>query len=202
MELLLIRHGLPVRVENEDGAPADPSLSDEGRAQASQLARWIATQKIDRLYASPMRRAHETALPVADLTGIEIDLHPGVVEFDQDSAIYIPLEELKRTDYERWLELVQGGFELTVDFEAFQRTVIDAIEEIIGANAGRQVAVFCHGGVINCWASHVIGASQPFIFQPEYTSVSRFLAASSGERNLVSLNEISHLYAPDRPRGG
>ncbi len=193
MELLLIRHGLPVRVENEDGAPADPSLSDEGRAQASHLARWIATQKIDRLYASPMRRAHETALPVADLTGIEIDLHPGVVEFDQDSAIYIPLEELKRTDYERWLELMQGGLELAADFDEFQRTVLGALEEIIADNAGRRVAVVCHGGVINTWASHVIHSRQPFIFQPDYTSVSRFLAASSGERNLVSLNEVAHL---------
>ena len=113
MELLLIRHGLPMRVENKDGAPADPSLSEEGRAQAERLARWIVTEKLDRVYASPMRRAHETALPVGEATGLEIELHPGVVEFDQDSAFYIPLEELKRTDYARWLEFMQGGFELT-----------------------------------------------------------------------------------------
>jgi probable phosphoglycerate mutase len=195
VELLLIRHALPLRVENEDGAPADPSLSPEGLRQARKLAGRLAAEKLDRVYASPMRRAHETAQVFADASGHQIDLHPGVVEFDQDAAIYIPLEELKRTDYARWLELVQGGFEMTVDFEAFQRTVIAAIEEIIGANAGRRVAVFCHGGVINCWASHVVQAPQPFIFQPEYTSVSRFLAASSGERNLVSLNEADHLQA-------
>jgi probable phosphoglycerate mutase len=90
---------------------------------------------------------------------------------------------------------MQGGFELTVDFAQFQRTVVDAIEGIVAHNAGRRVALFCHGGVINSWASHVIRHSQPFIFQPDYTSVSRFLAASSGERNLVSLNEIGHLTA-------
>ncbi|MBW2416609.1 MAG: histidine phosphatase family protein [Deltaproteobacteria bacterium] len=170
----MIRHALPLRVENEDGAPADPSLSPEGLGQARKLAGRLAAEKLDRVYASPMRRAHETAQVFADASGHQIDL---------------------RTDYARWLELVQGGFEMTVDFEAFQRTVIAAIEEIIGANAGRRVAVFCHGGVINCWASHVVQAPQPFIFQPEYTSVSRFLAASSGERNLVSLNEADHLQA-------
>ncbi len=130
---------------------------------------------------------------MAALTQLEIDLHSGVVEFDQDSAIYIPLEELKRTDYERWLELVQGGFELTPDFEKFQRSVLEALESIISQNPGRRVAVVCHGGVINTWTTHVIRSRQPFIFQPEYTSVSRFLAASSGERNLVSLNEVAHL---------
>ncbi len=193
MELLLIRHGLPMRVENEDGAPADPSLSDEGRSQAERLARWIAAEKIDRVYASPMRRAHETAIPVGEATGLAIELHPGLVEFDQNSAYYIPLEELKRTDYARWLELVQGGFELAADFDEFRRTVIESLEGIIAENPGRKVAVVCHGGVINCWASRVIRSPQPFIFQPDYTSVSRFLAASSGERNLVSLNEVAHL---------
>lgn len=195
MELLLIRHGLPVRIENKDGAPADPSLSADGRSQADRLGRWLADEKIDRIYASPMRRAHETAIPAGEATGLDIELHPGLVEFDQDSAIYIPLEELKRTDYDRWLELVQGGFELTADFEAFQRTAISALEEIVSENPGRRVAAVCHGGVINCWSSHVIRSPQPFIFQPDYTSISRFLAASSGERNLVSLNEVAHLRA-------
>ena len=31
------------------------------------------------------------------------------------------------------------------------------------------------------------------IFDVYYTSVNRFLAASSGERNLATLNEIGHL---------
>ena len=73
--------------------------------------------------------------------------------------------------------------------------MIESLEGIIVENLGRKVAVVCHGGVINCWASRVIRSAQPFIFQPDYTSVSRFLAASSGERNLVSLNEVAHLAA-------
>ena len=81
-----------------------------------------------------------------------------------------------------------GGLELGADFDEFRRSVNESLEEIIAENPGRKVAVVCHGGVINCWASRVIRSPQPFIFQPDYTSVSRFLAASSGERNLVSLN--------------
>ena len=42
MDLLLIRHGLPVRVENPDGRPADPPLSQEGREQAERVAHWLA----------------------------------------------------------------------------------------------------------------------------------------------------------------
>jgi probable phosphoglycerate mutase len=53
--------------------------------------------------------------------------------------------------------------------------------------------VVCHGGVINAWTSHLLGLERIFLFEPAYTSVSRYLAASSGERSLLSLNETAHL---------
>jgi len=53
--------------------------------------------------------------------------------------------------------------------------------------------VVCHGGVINAWVSHLIGLERVFLFEPGYTSVSRFFAASSGHRTLASLNEAAHL---------
>ena len=192
MELLLIRHGLPQRVENSDGTPADPSLSPNGLKQAAAMAAHLADAGIEHIVASPLRRAHETALPLARTTGLQIEVDGGVVEFDQQSALYIPLEELKQTDYDRWLELMQGGLEMAVDFEAFRKTVVAAIEAIIARHPGKRVAIVCHGGVINSWASHILKTPAPFIFQPDYTSINRFLAARSGERNLVSLNETPH----------
>ncbi len=44
MELILIRHALPLRVETSDGSPADPPLGDEGRSQAERLAGWLASE--------------------------------------------------------------------------------------------------------------------------------------------------------------
>ena len=42
MELILIRHGLPIRVDNsETGEEADPSLSPLGLRQAEALADWL-----------------------------------------------------------------------------------------------------------------------------------------------------------------
>ncbi len=193
MELLLIRHGLPVRIENDDGRPADPPLSAAGREQAERVASWLAPERIDAIYASPLRRAHETALPLAKEKGLEIGIEPGIAEMDQHSEVYIPLEELKATDYERWKEAVQGGLYAEIDLPGFQRTVVDAIEHIVRAHSGQRVALVCHGGVVNTWAGHVLEVANPMFFDPTYTSISRFLAASSGERSIVSLNEAAHL---------
>lgn len=81
MELILIRHGLPEKVISEDGAPADPPLSAEGHSQAEKMAAFLKDEKIDRLYSSPMRRAHQTALPLAAVKNLEIELEPGVAEY-------------------------------------------------------------------------------------------------------------------------
>ena len=55
MQLWLIRHALPVRVEGVVGA-ADPGLAPEGHDQAERLAGWLRGQPFDAVWSSPMRR--------------------------------------------------------------------------------------------------------------------------------------------------
>jgi probable phosphoglycerate mutase len=193
VQLFLIRHGLPVRKKTEDGSAADPPLSTLGRGQAEALGRWLADERIDALYTSPLRRARETAQPLEAGHGLDVRVEPGVTEFDAAADQYVPLEELKQQDYPAWKSLVSSGFYLEGDAETFRATVVAALERIIAAHAGARVAVVCHGGVINAWTSHLLGLERIFLFEPAYTSVSRYLAASSGERSLLSLNETAHL---------
>ncbi len=202
MELLLIRHALPVRVENPPGRPADPPLSATGRRQAASLARWLASERLDAVYTSPMCRARETAEPLARSRDIESVLEPGVVELDHRSHVYVPLEELKAADPARWRELVQGGLYAGIDVQAFRSGVASTLEGVVARHPGGRVAVVCHGGVINAWASHVLGIASPLFFDPGYTSVSRFMAASSGERSVASLNELAHLREIESGPGG
>ena len=67
-----------------------------------------------------MKRAIQTAEPFAAIAALEIEIHPGVAEFDQDASTYVPMEELKREDYERWREFVAGGYAETLDIGAFR----------------------------------------------------------------------------------
>ena len=194
MQLLLIRHALPLRAESADRSPVDPGLSAQGRSQARQLAESLRGEPIEALYASPMRRARETAQALAEALALEIRVDADLVELDHLSDVYVPLEELKASHYPRWQALVQqGGLYADVDLPAFRRQVTRAIERIIAAHAGSRVAVACHGGVINAWTSQLLGVEELFVFEPAYTGVSRFLAARSGERSLLSLNESGHL---------
>jgi len=187
MELILIRHGLPER----SAETADPPLSAEGHEQARRVARWLADERIDAVFSSPMIRAVETARPYVSALGHQLKLHEGVVEFDRDTGTYVPLEVLKREDYAAWRAFVSG--EVGTDITTFQKMVVTALEEIVESHPGQRVAVFCHGGVINVWTAHILGMAPRLFFEPGYASVHRYLCARSGERNIVALNERADL---------
>jgi probable phosphoglycerate mutase len=193
MELILIRHALPLRVQREDGTPADPGLSKKGIEQARRLARWMESEKLEAIYSSPMNRAQMTAKFLADIKGIKVKIENGVAEFDNQSSTYVPMEELRAKDYDRWLDLVSGGFEKLFNLSDFRKTVLESLGKIIQQNSGKRVAVVCHGGIINIWAAHVLSIDKFLFFAPEYTSINRFLASGKGQRSVASLNETAHL---------
>lgn len=194
VELLIIRHGLPVRIDEGDG-PADPELSELGHEQARRMAAWLRDEKLTAVYTSPMRRARQTAAPLGEATGLEPVVDDEVAEFDRGQHFYIPLEELKAAKDPRYEALMRGEQMDEVDPFTFREVVTVAIERIVEANPGGKVAIVCHGGVINAYASHVLGIEFPLFFQPTYTSINRFLASSAGHRSVASLNEAGHLVA-------
>lgn len=193
MELLLIRHAEPVRIEDAAG-PADPTLHERGRAQAERLARYLADEPLQGLVSSPMRRAQETAAPVAVVHNLPVVLDEELAEFDREATSYIPIEELRATKDERWLAMVEGRLDdYDRDPVEFQRAVVAAVERVIDANPGRKVAIVAHGGVINAYVGHVLGIDKLMWFEPAYTSIHRVAASRSGVRSVTALNETAHL---------
>lgn len=202
MELLIIRHGLPVRRELTEGA-ADPELAAEGHRQAAHLADYLATERIDAVYASPLARARETAAPLADRFGLDVTISSGVAEWDQNSPEYVPVEELKAANDPRWQAMLRGEWESDESEQDFRQRVLDSVETIVSGHRGQRVAIVCHGGVINGYLSHVLGLADftRGFFYPNYTSINRVAAASSGERSVVTVNETSHLRGTGLPMG-
>jgi 2,3-bisphosphoglycerate-dependent phosphoglycerate mutase len=188
MELLLVRHARPLRVESADG-PADPPLSPLGHRQVAALAAWLADPvagPFDAVYTSPLRRAAETAVPLAAALGLEALPEPALSEYDAEALAYIPVEELQAAGDPRWKEVPP-------DIETFQARVMAGVDRLCAAHATQRVVLVCHGGVINVIVASVLGLGAQMLFLPGYTSVSRILVASSGPRSVASLNELAHL---------
>ncbi|MGH9119746.1 MAG: histidine phosphatase family protein [Acidimicrobiales bacterium] len=197
MELLLVRHALPDRVERDDGTPADPGLSARGRDQADALAAFVAGGRPPpvAVYTSPMRRAVATAEPVAARIGVDVQVVDDLAEFDRDAGSYVPIEELRASGHPLWTAMTDGSYWESIDLAAFQAEVTTAVEKIIEARAGDSVMVVTHGGVINVYVAGLLGIGAAVIFDPAYASISRILASRGGRRAVGSLNETGHLRA-------
>ena len=202
MELLLIRHGLPVRRELVDGI-ADPELSTAGLAQAEHLADYLASEPLDAVYASPLRRAFQTAQPMATRRGLDIGIVDGVAEWDRNSNEYIPIEELKAANDPRYHELMRGEWTSQEETaEQFSARVIAALDELIERHAGQRIAVSCHGGTINAYLTHILGLPVgPGFFYPNYTSIHRVAASRGGVKSILTMNETAHLRGTGLPVG-
>ncbi len=200
VELILVRHALPVRRENTEG-PADPVLAPDGFAQARHLGDYLALEHIDVVYSSPLKRAIQTAEPLCAIKNMSPIIVDGVAEFDQHSNEYIPVEELKAANDPRWLEMVKGGWGSEEVPHDFKDRVITSLEKIVNDNRGSRVVVTCHGGVINEYLAHVLRLDTSQFFYPNYTSIHRIAASSSGARSILSVNETAHLRGTGLPIG-
>jgi probable phosphoglycerate mutase len=195
MEIVLVRHALPVRIDaTPDGTPADPGLAEAGLAQAERVGCALAHDKVDALYTSPSRRALETAAPLAAALGLAPVVEPGIAEFDAADPSYVPVEELRAAGDPRWLRLVAGDlYSAGVDPAAFRARVVEAVDRIAGLHPGGRAVLVSHSGSINAYAGHVLGVERAIWFAPAYCSITRIAIARTGRKGIVSLNETGHV---------
>ncbi|MGB3475838.1 MAG: histidine phosphatase family protein [Mycobacterium sp.] len=193
MQLLLIRHALPLR--SEYGQGSDPELSETGFAQAQRLPDALTRFPITRLVSSPQRRAIQTAEPLAAQLGYGVDIDERFAEYDRDLAGYLPVEQLATERPQDWARMAQGHLPADVDEAAFCARVAGAVADVVaGAEPDDTVAVFSHGGVINVILHQVLGTQRLLSFPIDYVSITRLLYSRSGQAAVASTNGTEHVW--------
>jgi broad specificity phosphatase PhoE len=200
-ELLLVRHG------QQDFDPAgpmqqmiDPPLSTLGEQQARLVGARLSTEKIDAVYASPLRRALDTGREIARHHRLELQVIDDLQEvgiFTEMPGDRTPVEHIGRAALAgiRQRMIVEKSWDVYPYSEssfAFRKRVINAIEGIVATHPNERVVVACHGGVINAYCGHVIGAKYDMFFRPAHTSIN-IVAAGGAIRALYRLNDVHHL---------
>ncbi|HLS00180.1 histidine phosphatase family protein [Mycolicibacillus parakoreensis] len=193
MQLLLVRHALPLR--SDPGQGADPDLSAAGREQAERLPAALARYPIARLVSSPQRRAVQTAEPAAAARGVPIDIDERFAEYDRNLHAYVPIEQIRDEQPEAWARMSAGHLPPGVDEAAFCSRVADAVADVVAAAAADDtVAVFSHGGVINVVLHQILGTARLLSFPIDYVSVTRLLYSRSGRASVVAVNGTEHVW--------
>ena len=84
MRLILVRHGRPD--EDDAETPNDPPLNADGWRQARAAARLLRSEGVTRIIASPLRRARQTAEPLAERLGLPIETIDHWAEADRGAS--------------------------------------------------------------------------------------------------------------------
>lgn len=196
-ELLLIRHGRSADVVPGSDEAADPPLHDLGRAQAAALADRLAAVDIDAVYSSHLRRAYETALPIATPRGLPVEVRTdleevrlgdwGRGEFRRRAAVGDP-EFVAWARTGRW-DGIPGG----EGDQALRARVARVMDELVAQHRGGRLAVVSHGGAINAYLAHLLGLERSIWVTVENTSVTVVRVGPDGP-TVVTVNDCHHLY--------
>ena len=79
--LILVRHGNSVtNVTNTFAGSLDAELNEMGNKQARLTAEYLKKFKIDKIYSSDLKRAYNTAVPIAEFHNMKIEKNEGLRE--------------------------------------------------------------------------------------------------------------------------
>jgi probable phosphoglycerate mutase len=201
MELLLVRHGQSeAYVDGRSFAlvdgQGDPPLSELGWQQARHVGARLRAERVDAVYVTTLRRTAQTAAPLAEASGLELQVEPGLREVglgDWEGGLFRKMVAQNHPIAQRMFEAerwdVIPGAEPAEELAGRVRT---AIEKMAARHQGQRVAAFTHGGVIG-QALALAAASRPFAFiGAENASISRLVI--TGERWIVrGFNDTGHL---------
>jgi 2,3-bisphosphoglycerate-dependent phosphoglycerate mutase len=166
-EIWLVRHGDCYEGMSDGG---DPPLSPLGRKQAARLAERVRRLNPAAVYASPYRRAVETAQAISN----DVNVEPRLVEMAMD--------------------LTDDGM---LDFKEAPADVVKrmsaALNEIAEAHPGQRVMVVSHGAAIVSYLTDLLRLEPGQLrLLPYYTSVS--IVKALGDRRVVAgFGDVSHL---------
>ena len=198
-ELLLIRHGRAIDVVPGSPESVDPPLSSDGVSQAAALVARLASKQIQAVYASTLRRAIETAQPVAAARNLAVEQLHDLREVELGEWA---MGEFRRRAMARdpeWMAFARSGrWDLVPGSEGddvFRSRVRRAVETLVEAHGGETLAIVCHGGVINAYCAEIFGLERSFFLTIENTSVT--LVRVGAEQSVVmTVNDCHHLYDP------
>jgi probable phosphoglycerate mutase len=204
MLLYCVRHGeTTFNAEGRIQGRLDTPLSPAGWKQCELIARAVAAigreHPIDFVIASPLRRALDTARPIAEQLGVELrtddrlaELNAGVFQGLLPSEMAVKFPDAT----ERWRThdpdfVIPGG----ESRRQLMTRGTAALDELL-RSGGKSAVVVAHGGLLTAAFKGLLGIAaerSPFMLYNGSISTIEF----TSQVRLLTLNQVEHLRGPN-----
>jgi len=201
--VVLIRHGQSQgNAEGRFGGHTETPLSPLGRKQAAATATALANETFNAIYSSDLPRAIETASPLAQLSGVEIQSAEAFRERSVGVMEGLTFEEAAEQHPEQYGALLRRDFEhVLLGGESYRQTLDRAsqkLDEVIEEHRGGRIVIFTHTGTICILVLHLMGALDAPELKPVWIAtsncgISRFDLRNDGFVRVIVINDTRHL---------
>jgi len=171
--IYLMRHGETLyQAEASEGAIGNSALTERGREQIAAAALLFGGVPLDRVYASPLSRAQETARIIAKEKGLDVLLSPDLREITPSADLIISkstaevFQEVQRffKNHEaNWDEPYLGG----ESFRQVQERGVRFLDSVLSQEGWQTILVVAHGGTNNALLAYTVGVTSGRIFNIE-----------------------------------
>jgi probable phosphomutase (TIGR03848 family) len=180
-QILLIRHAVNdvMKAQKLAGWMPDVHINEEGRQQAQAVAERLREMPITAIYSSPLDRTRETAEPLAQALGLEVQIREDIGEVQYGDWTGKSLEELSKLDVWKVVQLYPSGMRFPggETIREMQARIVNQLESIAADHPREIVAVFSHADVIKAALAHYLGVHldlfQRIVVNPTSVSVLR-----------------------------
>ena len=198
--VMLVRHGATIlSAEDRFAGASDVPLGDEGRMQAERLAQRLATDSIAAIYASPLRRAQETATILARPHNMTVTALDDLREIDHGRWEGLRREEAASMYPEEYAAWQHDPFTFSPTGGEPGQHVLErglrAFKQIVDAHPGEPILVVSHKATIRLVIAHVLGID-PRGYRDRLDQLPACLnlidVYADGTGRLILLNDVSH----------
>ncbi|MFC2047701.1 histidine phosphatase family protein [Chloroflexota bacterium] len=145
-EIVLTRHGeTDWNVAEIFRGRIDVELNETGMKQAELLAEYLTERKIDAIYSSPLRRALKTAEVIAGCHKLDVEITPGLVDFNYGKWQGLLHQEVKAKHKELYTEWIYHPDKVKMPagdtLDDVRKRAINVVDEVIAKYQGTVVLV-------------------------------------------------------------
>jgi probable phosphoglycerate mutase len=201
--VLLIRHGQSEgNAAGRFGGHTATPLSARGRKQAEATAHALLSENITAIYSSDLSRAVETAMPLARLTGLDVEQSNAFRERGVGVMEGLTFEEAAAEHPEQYAALLRRDFDHVIlggeSYRQMLRRASLQLDQSIAQHSGGRICVFSHTGTICILALHLMGALDAPELRPVWITTSncgitRFELSADGFVRVLATNDTRHL---------
>ncbi|MBN1450235.1 MAG: histidine phosphatase family protein [Anaerolineales bacterium] len=201
LHLILVRHGeTEWNAQRRYQGQSDVLLSELGRRQAELVAERLASQKIDAVYASDLKRAWETAQIIVEKSGLQVMSEPRLRELKFGVLEGLTFDEAQEQYPEMinaWLEDFNRSPQGAETIDVFNARVVSLLNDLKAKHDEQTVLLVAHGGPLSEVLRVVLGLSREkrWYLEMENASLSEALIAETYV-SLKRLNDTCHLAVP------